>query len=336
VTGSFSVGRTEIALTDSARIDPLAADGRLRELSIWIWYPTIAGSANATAPYVPSAWVPVMNGGVLSQDMNAVRANSIADAPLEGQPPAVVMMPGLGPPVANYTALAEDLASRGYAVVGINPTGSNDVAFPDGRVVTANELGVVNEPDLPAWYAKAERVTSVWVADMAFVVRTLSDSPPRIGALDFRRVAFLGHSLGGAASFEACRQEPRCGAAVDLDGTLWTGVRHTGLQAPSLLLQAAQADPCVSFCQAAATDFATFDLIGPSERYVVAGSNHLDFTDLGFMWAPLADLLAPHGVSAERMTVITRDLIGAFLDEHVRDAPAGTFSAATLRYPELR
>ncbi|MGZ8800653.1 MAG: alpha/beta hydrolase family protein [Aeromicrobium sp.] len=324
-------------MTDSARTDPFATDGRLRELSIWIWYPAVAGSTNAAAPYVPSAWLPVMRSAdVLSQDMTVVRTNSLADAPLDGKPPVVVMMPGLGPPMPNYSALAEDLASCGYAVVGINPTGSNDVAFPDGRVVTANELGVVAEPDLPAWYAKAERVANVWVEDIAFVINALPESRPEFGDLDFDRVAFLGHSLGGAASFEACRQEPRCGAAVDLDGTLWTDVRHTGLQTPSLLIQAAQLEPCVSFCQAAATDFATFDQIGPSERLVVAGSKHLDFTDLGFMWSPLADLVAPHGVGAERMALITRDVIGSFLDEHIRDTPAGAFTAAVARYDELR
>ena len=77
----------------------------------------------------------------------------------------------------------------------------------------------------------------MWVADAAFVVETLAASPPAIGALDFDHVAYVGHSMGGAASFEACRQDARCAAAVDLDGTLWTDVRHTGLTAPSLVLR---------------------------------------------------------------------------------------------------
>ena len=59
----------------------------------------------------------------MSQDLNAVRTNSIAGAPLDGHPPVVMLLPGLGEPVAAYSALAEDLASHGYAVVGMNPTG---------------------------------------------------------------------------------------------------------------------------------------------------------------------------------------------------------------------
>jgi hypothetical protein len=36
------------------------------------------------------------------------------------------------------------------------------------------------------------------------------------------------------------------------------------------------------------------------------------------------------------MTVITRDVVRSFLDVHVLDAPAATFTAATARYSELR
>ncbi len=36
------------------------------------------------------------------------------------------------------------------------------------------------------------------------------------------------------------------------------------------------------------------------------------------------------------MTLITRDLVRSFLDEHVGDAPAGVFAAAVGRYEELR
>jgi predicted dienelactone hydrolase len=336
-TGAAAVGRTELALTDTSRPDPFATDGRSRELAVWIWYPAVAGSSGATAPYVPPAWAPLVTGeGVLSQDPNAVRTNSIADAPLDGRPPVVMFMPGLGPVVANYTALAEDLASHGYAVVAINPTGSNPVAFPDGHVVSPTTLGAPAGMDVPSWYASAERVTNVWVADMAFVVRALETHPPEIGALDFDRVAYVGHSLGGAASFEACSRDARCAAAVDLDGTLWTDVRHTGLQTPSLLVQAAPLDPCEAFCQAAASDWATLEAIGDSERVAIAGSKHTNFTDLGLMWGPVTRLAALGSIDADRMTLITRDLVRSFLDEHVRDAQAGSFAAATTRYAELR
>jgi dienelactone hydrolase len=340
VTGTSTVGRTELALTDATRPDPFAPDGRPRELAVWIWYPAVAGSTGPAAPYLPATWADLVNSaGIVSQDLNGVGTNAIADAPLDGHPPVVVLMPGLGQPVAAYSALAEDLASHGYAVVGINPTGSALVVFPDGRVVAPTALGGVDPAllsDIPAWYDAAAEIADVWAADEAFVVGTLRARQPAIGALDFDHVAHVGHSMGGAAAFEACRQDERCAAAVDLDGTLWTEVRRTGLTAPNLVLRHDQAGDCDGFCEAANTDFATVKAAGSSQQLAVAGSQHMDFSDLGLLRGP-DDALLPLGpIDGERMTLITRDLVRSFLDEHVRGSAPGTFADAVGRYPELR
>src|SRR5207249_7766528 len=91
-TGPSAVGRIELALRDSARVDPFASDGRAREIAVWIWYPTAKGSSPTTAPYLPKTWADAANNsngpvGVLLQDNNAVRTNSIASAPLQGKSP---------------------------------------------------------------------------------------------------------------------------------------------------------------------------------------------------------------------------------------------------------
>jgi pimeloyl-ACP methyl ester carboxylesterase len=189
--------------------------------------------------------------------------------------------------------------------------------------------------DVPAWYDAAEKIADVWVDDAAFVVSTLAASPPAIGALDFDHVAYVGHSMGGAASFEACRQDPRCAAAVDLDGTLWTDVRHTGLTTPNLVLRHDQSGACDGFCEAANTDFAAVLAAGDSQQSSVAGSQHLDFSDLGLLRGP-GDPPPVGPIDAQRMTLIVRDLVRSFLDEHLRGATAGSFSDAIGRYPELR
>src|SRR5207247_7509016 len=133
-------------------------------------------------------------------------------APLQAKsPPVVVLMPGLGNSIAEYTELAEDLASHGYAVVGINPTGSSQVVgFPDGHLVYGTPEGSIAETNVDAWYATASRLVGVWVDDASFVVATLSKRPPAVGALDVSHVSYVGHSLGGNASFEVCARDPRC------------------------------------------------------------------------------------------------------------------------------
>jgi dienelactone hydrolase len=336
VTGAAAVGRIELALRDGARPDPFATDGRTRELAVWIWYPAAEGTTGVAAPYLPTAWAPLVNNlGPLSQDLNAVHTNSVADAALDGRPPVVVLMPGLGQPIASYSALAEDLASHGYAVVGINPTESTDVVFPDGHVVPATPLGGIAEMTIDDWYVSAERVTTVWAQDAEFVVRTLATSPPQIGELDFDRVAYVGHSVGGAASFEACRQDPQCSGAVNLDGTLWTEVRHTGLDVPSLLLQQDRGESCDQFCERATTDFEIAMADELAQRFVVEGSQHMSFSDAGLMWGP-ATRPALGSIDADRMSVITRDVVRSFLAVHVLGAPATTFADAVGRYSELR
>ena len=334
LTGQSAVGRTAIALKDAGRIDPFATDSRHRELAVWIWYPAVPGSSGSAAPYLPAAWAPLVADVPLSQDLTAVSTNSLAEAALEGRPPVVVLLPGLGQPVASYSTLAEDLASHGYAVVGINPTESAPVVFPDGHVVPPTALGGVMEPNVDAWYASAERVTNVWVADAQFVVTELAAAPPAIGALDFDRVAYVGHSLGGAAAFEACSQDAACAGAVDLDGTLWTAVRHTGLRAPRLLLQKAPTDACDEFCSRAAADFATVMAGDDAVRLSVADSTHQNFSDMGLMWG-IGNGIALGSIDAHRMTLITRDTVRSFLDVHVRGAPAADFTSTVASYPEL-
>ena len=334
-TGPSAVGRTEIALNDTARVDPFASDGRTRELAVWIWYPAVDGASGAAADFLPSGWAPLVhNEGPLSQDLTAVKTNSLVNPLLDGRPPVVVLMPGHGEPVASYTTLAEDLASHGYAVVGINPTESADVVFPDGHIVSASTLGAISGMTIDDWYASAERVTSVWADDAAFVVSSLKASQPLIGELDFDNVAYVGHSVGGAASFEACRQDARCAAAVNLDGTLWTQVRHTGLDAPSLLLEKGPGETCDAFCARAAEDFATVGAAPNAQRFAIEGSAHANFSDMGLMWGP-THALGLGSIDAHRMSVITRDLVLSFLDVHVLDAPAARVSQAVARYSEV-
>jgi predicted dienelactone hydrolase len=342
-TGPHAVGRIELALTDPARSDPFASTTHSRELSVWIWYPTAEEKTAATAPYLPKAWADAANSvngpaAVFFQDHNAVRTNSVASASLEGKsPPVVVLMPGLGPSVAEYTQLAEDLASYGYAVVGINPSGSsNVVGFPDGHLVYSTPAGNIAETNVDAWYATATRVVGVWVDDASFVVSALTKSPPAIGALDFSRVAYVGHSLGGNASFEVCARDPHCVAAVDMDGTIFSQVRRSGLKVPALILHADTKVPCDEFCQRRKDDFKALTAAGPVRDVVVTGAEHYDFTDWSVLYAPVLHPAGQLGsIDGTRAVAITRDVVRAFVDERLRGTQAATFEETLRRYAEL-
>ncbi len=75
-----------------------------------------------------------------SNDSSQVRVHSTENADLppdQRKYPVVILRAGLAALVTGYTALAEDLASHGYIVVGPDaPYRTAVVVFPDGRVVS--------------------------------------------------------------------------------------------------------------------------------------------------------------------------------------------------------
>ena len=129
------------------------------------------------------------------------------------------------------TAIAEELASHGFIVVGVNHTYETTVtAFSDGRVVPTNPaaLGGALGPQTGSHHDVFRQRASVCeykAADLASVanqLERLNTNPAErlAGRLDLGRFAALGHSFGGNAALEWCRMDQRCRAAANLDGAV--------------------------------------------------------------------------------------------------------------------
>ncbi len=233
-TGPYQVGRTAYDWVDDAREDPLApTGGTKRELLVWVWYPAAPGTqGTGRAQYLPADWRVALEqdrglvGTQLFQNLAAVRVHAVAGAAVsdaQHQFPVLVFIPGYGNVVPYYTTLAEDLASHGYVVVGINPTYTTTIVFPDGRVTRRSPAGTIPETSgSAAINATGDRLVGVWAADARFVLDRLTQlnaeaGGPFVGRLDLSRIGLFGHSLGGAAALEACRLDSRCKAAVDME-----------------------------------------------------------------------------------------------------------------------
>src|SRR5262245_48896002 len=143
-TGKHTVGRRSYDWVDAERAELYSADpATRRELVVWLWYPADPAADGARAPYLPDGWKPA--GEFLGLQTDGLDAHSIGDAPVVSGAdrfPVVVLSPSGFPPLF-LGALAEEVASHGYVVAGVNHTYETTVTvFSDGRVVPMNPAAI--------------------------------------------------------------------------------------------------------------------------------------------------------------------------------------------------
>ena len=191
-------------------------DARNRELMLFLWYPARDGAAGRRCEYIPGKWGELESENlppIPARRLRELSTNAIEDAPpAAGTLPVLVLLPGMGRIPAHYSVLAEDLASYGYVVLGVTPTGySRHVVFADGRVAEGRDDPNVEDR------ATARAVLRIWAGDASFALsRLLADG--RFPALDARRIGVFGHSFGGDVAAHLPGLDSRFARAANLDG----------------------------------------------------------------------------------------------------------------------
>jgi dienelactone hydrolase len=339
-TGPFPVGTTSLWLTDRSRPDPWAAGVSARELMISLWYPA-APSDGPRARYMTAAESELQltsRGitGVRPDTLSTVRTHATADgAPAGGQRslPLVVLSPGFTNHRGSLTGLAEDLASHGYVVTGIDHTYEGfATAFPDGRIAT----GLAREAPRRG-QAFWEKVVTGRAADVSFVLGQLTGARPAgpgAALIDPSRIGMAGHSIGGAAAISALLADARISAGVDMDGSTHAPIPAGGLSRPFLFL-GKQSNYTPGGDGSVTTWERDWELLTGWKRWlVVAGAVHASFTDL----ALLADQIGI-GIDASlpgaRGLDITRAYVRAFFDQHLRGEPQALLDQPSPYYPEV-
>lgn len=357
-TGPYQVGRTILEWTDGTRTDPLAPQpGKPRELSVWLWYPGLPGPGAQHAPYAPGAWAGLhVSGpaGLGETSLTDVHGHSFADVPIApGRFPVAVLEPGLGLAAPQYTALAENLASHGYLVAGVTPTYSANLTVLNGQTVSATEAGKPAATDTANEHAGqaqtvGDRLVTVWADDARFAatqVATLNASGRFAEHINAGTIVYAGHSFGGAAALEACRTDPHCAGAADLDGTQFGTVVHTGLTKPMMLI--GSQNSCVTgTCQPAGTgDQASRDTArtllaagtGGAWCYEITGAEHFNFSDYGsyYLAAPIRSQVPLGSIDGTEALTITNAYLAAFADHVTQGRPEPLLTGPTP-YPPVR
>lgn len=351
-TGDQRAGTVRLHLVDPARVDPTSPSQGVREIMAQVWYPAIDTYGFPSTPYMPPlAAAHFLASYNVPPTVTLPHTIGHAGAPVDHRPrpyPVVLYSPGGATDGSLDTGLVEDLVSHGYVVVAMDDTNdSPEVEFPGGRLVVRTF-----EYNTLADLIEAQQIRA---DDARFVLDELTvlnrgGNPDAehaalptglAGSLDLSRVGMFGWSIGGAATAQAMRDDPRINAGVNLDGTFWGPLAQSGVDRPFLLLTGSEEteenDPSLGSFLAAST--------GPKLHLALANSQHPTFSDFEELVPELAPVLGltPDQLAAtvgtiNPKTAVTdeRDYLRAFFDKYLRHRDNHLLDGPSPRFPDIQ
>lgn len=353
LTGRFSVGRISRHLTDESRIEPNSpALGAKRELMVHLWYPAEPLQAGSRAPYVTGA-----RPGHRYWNLWVSKSRSQSDAPIahsETLFPVILFSAAIGANCYQYAFLLEELASKGFVVVGIDhPYSSGRMVFPDGREIneTVSFVNMATPETLASSTRLIEADLALRVEDVRFVLDTLArwNGEPLggglTGRLDLARIGMAGHSYGGSTAVEACRRDSRILSGINMDGILFGESKRLGVDKPFLTMsddsvrpspqEMAKAGPTGRFAlQTISSYYDDVDRFLQHPHASFFGGrhfSHLDYSDVPlYSRASRASTLDPR-----RAHTLVVKYVNAFFRQTLLGEPQPLLDATSNREPEV-
>jgi dienelactone hydrolase len=331
-TGDHAVGRVSWVWVDDSRPESHTPDAHdARSVPVRAWYPAQPGTGQ------PAGYVEDLAGieaglkasGELSWletvGLRMVRHHALQGAEMAASDegfPVLLLSPGNATNVGFYSALAEDLASKGYVVIGIDHAFQvAAVRIEDGSVAVYDRL-MDTRPE------SVKPKIEERVADMEFVLEQIRQGTGGIEflapSLDLTRIGVLGHSNGGISAAEICRTDIAIAACLNIDGLAAGGPFGYEQDAPA---------PDQPFLFLTKETFlhdeihSRFEAAGPGAvRAVVPVAEHGDFTDGGM----LEPDINPFSNNARSVLVSSRALVSAFFDQWMREPSSRPFSGLEI------
>ena len=304
-TGPFAIATKTYNWVDRSRVEKATNNPQdYRQLVVQVWYPTKDRSGPLTS-YIPmlEAYRHIWDDADVEIAGRVITHSRLNKKPLSGTKfPVVLFSHGWQGTRSEYTSIAEDLASRGYVVFGIDHPYLGRVLLPDGRVTEATEDQFQSREEIQQYYAKDVQFT------IDQITRLDSADPDGIftGRLGLSRIAAIGHSSGFVAAGTACRLHRRIRACVNVDAPKLSAAQLVGLYQPLLWIRLERAGPPPEeFLRAAGSS--VYELC-------VVGAKHSSVEDWDYLEAesPLQ-----RDTAAELLQLI-RQYLGAFLGSQLR------------------
>jgi len=332
-TGQHPVGIATYSWTDSARIDSMSVPVGPRVVLGRVWYPAVR-VAGPPAPYAEHLGASNNEWTLLHA---RVRTHSWASAPFAtnvARAPVIVFAPGRSTATFDYTTLAEDLASHGYVVIGVDSPHHSKVVMPDGTLMPVR-FPSMGPSTYPNGFDSAQAPMNRLVGgDLRFVMQRLRelDRGDQLlrGHLDLTRVGMAGHSNGGMAGSRACAEEASCRAYFSVEGMQTKELRLGGVDKPYGLLYSEQT---LSFDTLQVFTEMRLHATGPFVLWRVNGAGHNSVTDLLLV----RPTLFSYPMAPERGIAITHAIARSFFDEyllgvHTIDRTAAEFGEVKVEH----
>jgi len=376
-TGPYAVGTTAWRVTDPIRRETFTSGGEPRQVEVIAWYPAAAG-AGAHAPYLREGLAEartfaklLRSADTIFDGLQRVQTHAAIDAVPAASPrrfPTLVMSAGFTGSPSAHTALVEDLASHGYAVLNVvHPYEETAATLADGRVVSMLTAAGGPLPGLLAIFAEwakedeimaavakstdtaeklrllrgylsgLQRTTAAvhrWVDDSKLVLNTLAAIPAespagRLAArLDAARLGVFGHSMGGVMAGQFCLEDERCVAGLNLDGSPQSGDLIDKTMPRPFLMM------YTTRGREGANDAIYQRAARTYYRVDVPGTRHLDFCDMTFWGGPLRERPVLGSIAPARVTDITRAAVRGFFDQELRGQRAALSEGLTA-FPDV-
>jgi predicted dienelactone hydrolase len=363
-TGPFAVGTTHLLFVDKTRPETFTEDpDDRREVTVRAWYPADPSPDSHRAPYYDNGGDIVKNFGY-PPGLADLDTHSGLDIPVRGRKepyPVIIFNHGWGEHAVQNTVLMEHLASHGYVVLSAaHHYEAKFWVYPDGSMKYLNfgspgfqqimaEQGQPVAMELFHAMFKARGAASqdsifrrmveampvllgesprLWADDISFLIDEL-DSLNRSegifrGRLDLGKIGVMGMSMGGIAAGQACIDDGRITAAMNIDGGLAGDLLDAMITPPLMYMNSKR---FIGYEEIFAGHAA-----GDAYIVTIGEADHYDFSDFTLLHRshPMIGT-----VPGERMLGIVEDYTLAFFDLYLKGKDSDLLSGKKKPYPEV-
>lgn len=334
--GDYLIGTESFVINDETRLELYSEDENdFRKTKIQMWYPAETIDGYEQAPWLEDGLVVAralskdtgLPSFVLDHTIN-IMSNSYFNAPISHtleNYPVVILSHGWRGFRNLHTDYAEELASLGYIVVGIDHSyGSLATVFDSDDITYLNLDALPDRASTDDFIDYANQLVLTYASDITATLDYLEDMNDGSltsrfnGKLDLSKIGLLGHSTGGGADVAVALDDDRIDAVIGLDAwvePISENEINQGLNMPSMFLRSGS-------WETGENNINLLSLIDqsayPSELYQIDGITHYDFA-MVYMYSPLVKTIGFSGsVESRYLVTIIKSMISDFFDENLK------------------